>query len=353
MKKHSLALPVALLLSLAGCDGGVALEEAPAETAQVFCSRNSECLGSFSGLLPGGGDCESTFAARLQNGAFATLGAAVDRGTTSYDGAAASRCLAASEMLGCDIQNAPQPAACAEVFVGTIAAGAPCSISEECTGDAYCNGASCPETAGTCTARVAAGGSCTSGAACSAGLSCNDGTCGTPPSTLGQACEGLGGCALDQVCSEGTCVLRSGVETASQGESCNLFGGAIVLCRDGVSCALTGVGVTGATFECAPDVGSGAACNFAVPSVCPSGEYCAGVDVGMGMIEGTCTAKPAAEEACGRSTLGEVCADGLICEGGEVCRAQLPNGSSCSSAAACYSGRCEEGICAAPPLCDP
>lgn len=84
-------------------------------------------------------------------------------GLRRYDGAAARRCL---DALRSGLCATPEPAACGEVFAGTVAEGGECRLADQCAGDAYCAQRGpdgryvCP---GRCTARGAVGAPCPSG----------------------------------------------------------------------------------------------------------------------------------------------------------------------------------------------
>jgi len=351
---------LALLLGATACDGGgggLPLEELPESTADAICDQVIPCLGIFADVLGTDTTCHEQTTAGTRNGPFALWEAAIARGTAVYDGEAAEACIAATSAVGCEVVGRPPPAACADVFRGALTLGEVCSNDIECAGPAYCAGAACPDTSGICTMRVAGGGSCAAPNECTAGMACEGGTCVVPTSSSGGSCNGPGDCPLDEYCagamggSAGTCLDRASLEVASLGDTCNLLGVDVVLCRDGVSCAITGiVPPAGAEFECVADVASGATCNAAVPSMCPSGEYCAGANPLMLMLEGTCTVRPAPGESCGSSLLGEVCAFGSNCVAG-TCVTPQANGGACDSDAGCYSGRCRGGACVPPELC--
>ncbi len=361
MKTMFRCATVLLMFGAGGCDGGggggLPVEQLPEATADAICGQVLSCLGNYSSVLGTDTTCRPQATGVSRNGEHALWLAAIARGTTVYDGEAANACVTATSTVGCEVIGAPAPAACADVFAGTLTLGEACSIDAECAGEAYCAGAACPETSGVCTMRSPGGGSCAAQNECVLGLDCEGGICVVPSSNSGGSCEGVGGCPLDEQCvgamggGVGTCVNRAMLETAALGDACNLRGEDIVLCRDGISCAVTGFSPpASAIFECVADVASGAPCNAAVPSMCPDGEYCEGANPLMLMFDGTCTRRPGDGEACGSSLLGEVCAFGSNCVAG-TCVSPKDNGSACDSDQGCYSDRCRSGVCVAPELC--
>ncbi|MEC7524755.1 MAG: hypothetical protein VYE22_33050 [Myxococcota bacterium] len=346
------------VFALGACDaGGVPIESAPAETAAVYCDAVDSCAGDFAGSL-GGSSCRTNFTATFENGAVQLWQAAIDRGTVTYDAAATRACLDASQANGCNLFNVATPEACRDILVGTLEPGSACSFSEECAGDAYCDGASCPATAGTCSARKASGAECDGTDECVTGLVCEGGTCQTSSSRPGGPCDGPDAiaCPLGEICVDGdeetvgTCTPLAEVQTAALGESCDPQTG--TFCVSGLSCAVVGAGVGGAEFQCNARVGAGEACNVGFPSMCPQGQYC-DANPFMGMFDGNCAPLPSDGQACAGSLEGN-CAAGLVCVTGEAentCVQPRANGAACEVSQECYSGRCESGVCAAPELC--
>jgi len=349
-----------------GADGGIdagptglPIEELPGETARVICDTVFGCLGALGEAFGTLETCNAGFEGALTNAQLEQWRAAIERGTVTYDGVAAEACIEQSGMSGCDILLVPQPDVCAGMFSGTVALGGACSIGEECMGEAYCASADCPGAAGVCTARSEGGGDCEDNTQCQTGLACDGGTCVIPEPTAGLACTEQGECALDEICvgamdgATGICEDRASLETAALGEPCELLGDDMVLCTPGGHCAITGfMFPMSVEQECLAEVASGAACNAALPDMCPDGEYCAGTDP-MGLdFDGTCEALPGDGEPCADALLGEACAAGVNCVMG-TCRQPQANGASCDVDAQCFSANCEGGTCAAPMLCAP
>lgn len=347
------ALSVAIA---AGCTNAIPLEQLPAETAAVLCANSSACLGRLATQVDVAGSCESAYEGFVANTTIPLWQAAIERGTMTYDGAAAANCLDEVRALGCDVATAAEPASCRERAVGTIPLGEPCSLSEECAGDAYCNGASCPEEPGTCTARHAVGEDCSSDEHCREGLDCDrEGVCRAPANMSGGSCGGASGlsCPLDEACvitssdGTGTCRPYRELLTRSLGEACDPS--TYDLCSPELSCARVSASGGLPSFECVAVASSGASCFFAIPDMCPAGEHCT-ADPLSGM-EGTCQALPQANEPCGSDG---ACAAGLQCRtvgDARLCVRPKNNGEACTSGRECHSSRCEGGVCAPPELC--
>lgn len=123
----------------------VPLEDLPGELAAVFCGGIQECLGDLGAIFPQP-DCEPTVENEYRNEQFAALEEAIAAGTVVYDGTEAPSCLAAFRALGCDLFSSRVPPACERTLAGTIPLGDPCSLNDECEGNAFCDrsGDSCP-----------------------------------------------------------------------------------------------------------------------------------------------------------------------------------------------------------------
>ena len=232
------------------------------------------------------------------------------------------------------------PEACKQALGGLLAEGEACAHSLECEAGLYCSADACP---GTCSAPLENGDACGETDVCAPGLTCFDGVC-TPLGAEGDECgaDALPGCVTGFVClnedrdmmTPGTCFSATDVFVASEGQSCNL-GRTPTLCREGLSCPL----VLGAT--CQEPVESGAACELAVPDMCPEGEYCS-------FGNPSCLPLPGNGEACAPGiSLKPRCKAYLRCVN-EVCRRLGDNGDACGAGAECYSGVCgDDGECVA------
>jgi hypothetical protein len=334
-----------------GGGGGTPIGDVPAMLAAATCDIFIECAGAAFTELALGGDCLGDLTRVFANGDFAIYGAAITGGRMRYDGARVGECIAAIRALGCRFATERFPDVCEEVFDGVAAAGEPCSFDAECAGRAFCAGreTTCP---GTCTAQGGEGAACLDDGECAPGLLCQqrDHVCGLPVAagepcggTTARACDAGALCMGEMGDTPGRCVdLRSRM-TAEAGASCNLMDGP--WCVEGVSCAVPGpIGQS-----CRTEVASGADCNFGVPDMCPSGEYCP-ADPTAFRFSGSCTPLPAADAPCADVLFGRRCADHSTCDA-DTCRAVSENGGPCTVATTCYSGRCESGTCAPPPYC--
>lgn len=344
------------LFAIAACDGGVALESLPAEAAGAICGVVESCFGRLADRANGGEQCRTDVEADFENGFLATLQAAIDAGTVTYDPSLGATCIEEQRALGCSIFLVAPPQACRDMFTGTVAVGGACSISEECAGDAYCADADCTaDVPGTCTARKGTGTACESTDECQGGLVCENLVCRTPASTSGGACGGDSGlaCPLDQICigamgsAPGTCTPITSVFAGARDEPCDIF--EQELCTPDLSCAITGVEGTTPVMTCVALADAGGSCFLAVPDMCPLSEYC-DADPTMGRLEGTCQPRPGAGQACAQTPAGVMCAVGLDCIDG-TCRALQDNGGSCETGEECRSGICEGGTCAPYPIC--
>jgi hypothetical protein len=353
---RALFVSVALSSTLCACTASVALEELPEERTAVTCAEIEGCLpADIRGALGLSGDVCDTVLGGQAASDNALLAELIERGTVTYDGAAAANCLEELELTECTL-FIDLPVVCDDVFVGTVEIGGDCSVSEECEGDAYCLSPLCPDQAGTCTQRQTSGTACDFDDQCSSGLVCEDGTCRTSTSTSGGQCEGGTdlSCPIDQVCvgadgeTAGTCTPWDSVMTRGMGDPCNLE--ERDLCVPGLSCALTAVGIGGATFECEARVGAGEACHIGLPNQCPETHYC---DASPPLdVDGTCLPLPAAGENClaPTSEFQPRCAAGLRCNSDGNCVAPVANGGTCTGNEVCFSGYCDDGTCQ-PRLC--
>lgn len=223
-------------------------------------------------------------------------------GRVTYDPAAARACVEATRARVCDNQKATLTAtndACAGMFVGTVADGGPCLLSEECSGGicdtSMCMGGAC--CLGTCKKApppAAIGVECST-TACVEGAYCgNPGPNGEPPtcqavSDNGQPCDNINGCKDGQGCDVGgsnKCFVLSkhdGPCNAALEQPCVEFDD---FCDP-------------ADSKCKQLPGAGAAC--APGDKCLAYAYCA---------NGTCKSRPG---------VGEACMDGLACLGTLEC----------------------------------
>lgn len=343
--------------------GGPALDELGPLFLGAVCNNVKSCLGPVSEAF-GGDRCVEENTAEFNEASLPTLKAAVESGKATYDASKVNACVAAYGALGCAYQTTrfSDLPACKGVLVGKTAAGGDCTSGNECAEGLYCKvGAACP---GKCTAQESEGGGCSSSDHCKGGLVCSGAigaqTC-AKPTAAGSNCGGTTPeCVASSIClgedqAQGipaTCKPISEVFSGSDGGACDFA--KTQLCGAGLSCAVTKIDASGAAFACVKKSSSKAACSYAIPSACPAGEYCDGVDLNAQppKIDGTCKALPAAGEPCNEASGGESCGLGLYCDGAKTCKAPAKNGASCTEARGCLSDRCVGGTCVAADACN-
>jgi hypothetical protein len=140
--------------------------------------------------------------------------AAVDRGTTSYDGEAAAACI--DWVAGGACSRSMTSLACELTFAGTLADGDSCYLDRECGTGGYCVGCAPDECCkGTCSIPGEAGEPCPDERwGCAPGLLCDAGTCIEAPAT----------CFADADCAEGLHCAETGlcVDGVGEGGRCTL-----------------------------------------------------------------------------------------------------------------------------------
>jgi hypothetical protein len=199
------------LISAAGCGGGgggsIALDQVGAKFSEASCAKIFSCCDMaerttiFANFNP-----PPTTQAECQNSLGALLGlgisqsqASVQAGREAYDGSAAGSCIDALESTACTALD-DTPASCDQMFTGKVAVGGACAENGECTGSAFCKGATNGNVDGMCTALPASGEACPD-FHCAKGSYCKDGTCAAPQAD-GQSCFG------DDECQSGHCIAN-------------------------------------------------------------------------------------------------------------------------------------------------
>ena len=130
-----LRLSLSLVLALAGgaltgCgSNSISVDEFPAELERRACTRAVACGGAENQTT-----CESTVFVAESSGAL-TVVAAAKRGTVKYDGESARVCL---DAFTTDCADLVEPAACDNIFRGTVAAGGVCVTAAECVDRGRC-----------------------------------------------------------------------------------------------------------------------------------------------------------------------------------------------------------------------
>ncbi len=342
----------------------VPLDELPAAFAEAQCSVIARCIPIYSALVGSAEECSEQVTAQVTAARFDALEQAVEDGRTTYDAAQARACADALSAVACDEIDMRSIEACEATFEGTVARGGDCTLDEECEGDSICVFSdACP---GTCSGRLAAGENCTDDDRCEDGLVCSEATAKCVlPAGGGDPCGGADEpqCEFPLLClgedddagTPGVCLTQAEAFSGNEGDSCNFIGGDPSLCKEGLSCVVLGfdVDIEAQTFEliaeCQSLVGSGEACGLGLPSQCPAGEFCGGVDPEAADFEGSCSPLPQAGDDCGSGLL-RACAFGLTCIDG-TCSEPKQNGESCASDDECLSDLCSDGGCSPTNSC--
>ena len=329
--------------------GGPELDELPALMADAYCDVLADCIPEdLIALWLGTPDCAVLMERRIENGFYPAAEQAIADGTLIYDPSKVESCLAAIRDGGCATNR--EYSECEAAMDGTVAEGEDCVHDAECAGNLVCivDGL-CP---GQCQERLADGEPCTREDDCREGSVCFDSRC-TSQLSLDDDCTEAGvDCAGGLLCAgandeegqTGTCQPWDDVFSAVEGDSCDLAG---TLCESGSACVITVVAGE-LDFTCGPRVQSGGDCGLAIPDMCPTGEYCAGLDANAGDFEGTCAPLPGNDEPC----VDNRCAGFHVCVEG-TCVRMKENGADCSTHEECYSGRCRDGACSPDTDCVP
>ena len=316
--------------------------------AAAVCKSLLDCLGEqkLRGLVDGE-DCETRFAASYAQGDFGTLHDSLRRGRIELHADSLEQCYADTRALGCELQTQRLPASCQSALQGSVALGETCTSGADCAGQGFCPTTACPRV---CSPLRSAADSCKRDEECKIGLICTQEKCAAP-AAVGDACAGASGsvCALGTSCvgsttdKAGTCQKNADVQVGELSAVCTPGGS---LCKESLSCAYDG----DQGFNCQPSAESGAPCHLALPTQCPTDEYCTAEDV---TSDGQCSALPKDGEAC---VLGSECAAGHVCmkagDSSTVCKRVRDLAGACDADAMCRSGRCAQGKCAAAEICE-
>ncbi len=188
-------IAVAVLLAACGDNlPGISLDDYAASSRDAACAHAVTC-----GEVVDIATCRTT-ALGNPGHITASLRAAVEAGTITFDGAAAEACNEALASRSCDVTSQSSrvaPAACAAVLVGTVDAGGGCAQNDECLSQL-------------CDLPICTGGCC-------AGLCVGS----TPPAhaKLGESCE-VAPCDDTAYCDDALlCDARKGVGGAARPRS--------------------------------------------------------------------------------------------------------------------------------------
>jgi hypothetical protein len=351
----------------AGSDAGMqapppATPDALAHVLAVgSCGALTECMGAE--LLMdslSGQDCVSYRTHLYEDRDLHWLSKSVARGRVTFRPELLAKCMSDLTGLGCDVQTRRLPQSCIDVADGDVAIDDACAIDQECAGGAYCDKGSLESCPGTCAPLQTPGLPCRATAQCVDGQICRSGTC-TDPLVEGDECTvaitasmgaGFRECPPGLVCQgkSGDLLCRS-ISTVFAGKSgapCDATG---TLCARGLVCQSQSA--TSTTGVCAAPSAKGGQCRPAVPSQCPSGQYCkdsrsnvtARAPAGK---DGICSDLPGDAKPCEAS---DGCQPGSVCLDDATCHALKTVGQSCTESRGCYGGSCLADTCATPLDC--
>jgi hypothetical protein len=252
------------------------------------------------------------------------VAAAVAAHKVTFDGSQLDACVAGLAAQACN--DGSYPAACGNLFLGTVPDGGPCNDAIECSGSSVCIGSTCP---GMCGAGVGVGGDCTVNP-CALGLNCIYNTTtsttncqtvlksGAPCNPAADACDY--GLYCDSMTSHCLAQRTSGPCTGNE-------------CAAGYVCTTAG--------QCQKGKAEGQSCT-AGQNECASGLYCSG---------GMCAEWPQISGTCGTLTSGETagCQTGCCTAAGGsgmsgTCAQPGMSGGACNYyGAATGCGACPDG----------
>ncbi len=332
---------------------GPEFAEVPELLAEAYCDALAGCMPpSLIAQFLGTRNCDAYARKQLENGFLTAVETAIEEGTVTYHPGRVKACLNEIRQGGCTANAYLEE--CEAALAGTVATEGDCMQDAECIGDRFCRVDDlCP---GVCSPKREDGERCAREEECSSGSVCHEGRC-TSELRAGDECESCGvGCGGGLFClgadeetgETGTCQSLNDLFTAPEGEPCDIEG---ELCEPGASCAASVEGGE-VSWTCEPPASSGGDCQLAIPDMCPTGEYCAGLAPRVGVLQGICSQLPTEGLDClpGDCGGGRCAADHACVEG--ICRRLKPNGESCAGKAECYSDHCDEsGLCGPDTPC--
>jgi hypothetical protein len=288
-----------------GCGGSDAIPFSQYESVLVTASCHFDVL---CGNYPDQATCVTS--TQVQPHLYDTLGADIASGSVVYDGATARACIEAINGLSfcsrAGFASAQIESGCNGLFTGTVAAGAPCFLAEECAGGATC---------------------AASDTTCDRASQCCVGACGvpTPPAAVG------GSCLPPQLCAPGMyCVLDpSGTATCQLPVGLGASCGETAPCEVPLYCAPT-------TQTCQSPASTGGTCNPELDS-----EDCESPDDQCDPTTSVCTRLLAPGAACASSGLG--CVNYATCDTPTgTCVTRPAVGESCDpTGPMCLGGTCD------------
>lgn len=350
MKMARIGLGVGVALgALSGCNqpasgGPVTIDQFSARSAAAFCDLGARCASyaNLPGLIvqSSGGDCDAQLTAYYENYVLAPYRDAIEAGHIVYHADRAGICFDAISGVSCEGLSAT-PSACGEVFEGTLADGAACTMQEECSPTSTCTGGT--GGCGVCTHVPQLGEACTDTLGCGGDSYCD----ATSMHCVAEIAEGgacspeTNRCAGNLACipsasnpAQGTCGT---VPTVGAGESCSA-----ARCQAGLTCAVSS---TGSVCR-APRTDGTCQLSFSGPGDCSATQTC---NASFG-ADGTCVAIPTTGQTCTSTCQAPArCVDDG--SGGRVCLVPHANGEACTVRGDCWSGVCTGSVCEGRPLC--
>lgn len=344
---------------------GVPIGELGEAVAQAFCAQIKNCSAGGDSmfrafLTKAKRSCEEILAQLVfADTNIAQLQAGVRNGTITYDPKLARECLVALSQSCGDFEG-DTVAACDLAFQGTLPAGTPCYLSEQCAGGGYCafGLGACP---GVCTpAQVALGGRCASSDEClkpapERVVSCES-------TGLDASCmEVLAGDLADESQPCGRKVDRATntvtVQPCKNGLYCDARDGELGVCRKpaaaGAQCSRDTPCVDG--HVCVPE-SFGTCQKFqvvtAVGAPCHDLAPCSPFD-GLLCSDGTClqVSDGSRGAICGLEDSAIPCNGGLVCDRiSGLCAEPKALGAPCQAGSECASRTCDSSSkrCAPP-----
>jgi Dickkopf N-terminal cysteine-rich region len=326
--------------------------------AKGRCGALQNCIGAAM-LLESyrGNDCVEALTHQYQERDLHWLTKAVALGHVKFRGDQLAKCQSDIVALGCDVQSRRLPASCEQAVEGTIDVDGACSIDQECTGNDFCDKGTLETCPGSCAALQSNGLPCSTSSQCNDGLLCRGGTC-SAPAAEGDACSQylvFGECPPGLVCqgmgspNSLTCQSIATLYSGKNGDACDAYG---KLCQSGLACASQSTSNTKGL--CAPIAAAGGKCRAAVPSQCPSEQYCKNSSAGSTARvapgkDGVCSDKPGAGQDCDAAN---GCGKGTVCLTTDgQCHTYKRDGETCVEDRECYGGSCPDGTCAEPLQC--
>lgn len=322
--RRAAALTASVCIAVATACGSasVRLEDFELTAQDAKCARLVRC-----GLFVSTEICDGYF----RSPPTSSLGPARAAGRLDFDGAAAKQCNDALAAQGCDATSREVrvlPDACAKMFHGKVADGAPCSFDAECS-SARCDlpacgdGVCCVGACGPTRSRGLAGDACDRTSECTDGLFCGS----------DHACHALGAaqasCTGDEQCDYGLACLQASpslpgacAKLPQIGELCpyHRCAGLNTTCDASTHCVA--MGLPGAPCSGHGDCSPFAECDLA-NHVC----------IELPTLGMRCDVACAGEAWCDRE------ADPVL----GTCTVPQPNGTPCDEADKCASQSCKPG----------